>query len=414
MPSPQPHLFLCSIYYEPFKEPRLLSGSPLNRSGNMYKSNHKLSVCFILVLLLTAGSAHAQKKFLHPGILHSTAGLNHIYKVAQQKTMPEYGSYELLRDHPLASASYKMNGPYTVISRDGQYSYTKSKMEADFSAAYLNALMWIATKDEAHAKKSLEIMGAYADSLTLIPATNDAPLLVGLEAVKIINAMEILKYIYKKIPAAQSDKINKMITGIFLPVAETFYNAKPYTNGNWGGIVTRMYISAAIYFDNEAMYKKAVDFYYNANDNGTIRNYISDSTGQIQESGRDQGHSQLGIGALAGICEIAWNQHDDLYGALNNRLLKGFEYVAKYNLGNDDLPFITWKDITGKYSNWTVISPQGRGRFIPIYEMVCNHYVKRKGLSMPYTEQVVNKMRPEGYDRDQTAFGTLLFYGTGK
>lgn len=370
---------------------------------------------FLGVLLTWGGNIYAQRQFVHPGILHAQAGLDHIYQVAQKKTLPEYGSYELLSNHPLANAQYMMKGPFTVISRDGQYGYTKSKkMEADFSAVYLNALMWVATRDAAHARKSLAILEAYADSLTLIPATNDAPLLVGLEGVKIINAMEILKYTYKEIPAGQSEKINKMITGIFLPVAEKFYNAPPYTNGNWGGIVTRMYISAAIYFDNEVMYKKAVNFYYNANDNGNIRHYISDSTGQIQESGRDQGHSQLGIGALAGICEIAWNQQDDLYAALNNRLLKGFEYVAKYNLGHEDVSFFTWKDITGKYSNWPVISPQSRGRFIPIYEMVYNHYVKVKGLSMPYTEQVVNKMRPEGYDRDQPAFGTLLFYGTGK
>jgi hypothetical protein len=376
--------------------------------------NSKYWIPLILGLTFLSHVANAQKVFVHPGILHTKASLEHIYKVAQQKTMPEYGSYELLRDHPLASAQYKMNGPFTVISRDGQYAYTKSKMEADFSAAYLNALMWVATKEEAHAKRSLEILEAYADSLTLIPATNDAPLLAGLEGIKIVNAMEILRYTWKGFPVKQAEKINTMITGIFLPVCEKFYNAKAYTNGNWGGIVTKMYMSTAIYLDNEAMYKKAVDFYYNANDNGTIRNYISDSTGQIQESGRDQGHSQLGIGALATICEIAWNQHDDLYGALNNRLLKGFEYVAKYNLGNDDMPFITWKDITGKYSGWSVISPVSRGRFIPIYEMVYNHYVRVKGLSMPYTEQVIQKMRPEGYDRDQPAFGTLLFYNRGK
>ena len=117
---------------------------------------------------------------------------------------------------------------------------------------------------------------------------------------------------------------------------------------------------------------------------------------------------------MATVCEIAWNQGDDLYGALNNRLLKGFEYVAKYNLGNDDMPFTVWKDITGKYSNWTKISDISRGRFIPVYEMVYNHYVRIKGLSMPYTKQVIDKIRPEGYDRDQPAFGTLLFYGSGK
>ncbi len=373
----------------------------------------RLSLTFTLLLISCVG-ATAQRKFAHPGILFSKADLSHIARVAKRKTMPAYGSYELLKAHPGALSTYTMNGPFGVISRDGEYGYTKSKMEADFSAAYLNTLMWIATKDRAHAEKSLEILEAYADSLRLIPATNDAPLLAGLEGTKIVNALEILRYTYKAITAGQLEKITRMITGIFLPVCEKFYARPAYTNGNWGSIVTRMYMSSAILLNNEAMYNKAVDFYYNGNDNGTIRNYISGRTGQVQESGRDQGHSQLGLGALASICEIAYNQGDDLFSALNNRLLKGFEYVAKYNLGNNEVPFFTWKDITGKYSYWTVISPVGRGRFIPIYEMVYNHYVVRKKLVMPYTKQVIEKIRPEGFDRDQPAFGTLLFKGTGR
>lgn len=353
----------------------------------MKKQNIILLLFMMLFLCVTAqpsaknrkainnSNIEHKKSFVHPGILHSQASLDHIFDVATKKTMPEYGSYELLMNHPCASAQYKMNGPFSVISRDGQYAYTKSKMEADFSAAYLNALMWIATKDERHAKKTLEILGAYADSLKLIPTTNDAPLLVGLEGLKIVNAMEILRYTYKGMTAKQMGKINNMITTIFLPVCETFYNTKAYTNGNWGPIVTKTYISAAIYFDNKTMYAKAIDFYSNANDNGTIQNYISGTTGQIQESGRDQGHSQLGIGAMATVCEIAYNQGDDLYSAFDNRLLKGFEYVARYNLGDDNVPFTTWKDVTGRYSDWSVISDKSRGRFIPVYEMVYNHYV---------------------------------------
>ena len=374
------------------------------------------SSSFFVLIFCVFGSIEvsAKRTFIHPGILHTQASLDHIYEVAQKKIMPEYGSYELLRDHACASDQYKMNGPFKIISRDGEYAYTKNKMEADFNAVYLNALMWIATKKETHAQKSLEIMEAYANSLSLIPETNDAPLLAGLEGIKIVNALEILRYTYSGITSGQIDKVGKMITNIFLPVCDKFYKTKAYTNGNWGAIVTKMYISSAIYFNDEMMYKKAIDFYYNGNDNGTIKNYIDDTTGQIQESGRDQGHSQLGIGALATICEIAYNQGDDLYGACNNRLLKGFEYAARYNLGDDSVPFVTWKDITGKYSNWTKISEISRGRFFPIYEMVYNHYVRIKGHSMPYTEKVIEKIRPEGFEGSQPAFGTLLFYGTGK
>jgi len=360
-----------------------------------------------------AGTVTAQP-FVHPGILLSSADLDHIRASARDHRMPEWGSFQLLRDNPLSSAEYKMKGPFSTISRDGEYAYTKPAFEADFSAAWLNALMWVATGDSAHAQRALAILQAYADSLRTIPPTNDAPLLAGLEGMKVVNVMEILRYTYKKIPKATAKNINRMIVSVFLPVCKKFYDTPAYTNGNWGPIVTKTYMSAAIYFDDRAMYKKAVDFYLNAHDNGTIRNYISGETGQIQESGRDQGHSQLGLGALATVCQIAYNQGDDLYSALGNRLIKGFEYVARYNLGHDDVPFTTWKDITGKYSDWTVISPKSRGNFIPVYEMVYNHYVRLKGLSMPYTAQVLERLRPEGYDRDQPGFGTLLYYGTGQ
>ena len=72
-----------------------------------------------------------------------------------------------------------------------------------------------------------------------------------------------------------------------------------------------------------------------------------------------------------------------------------------------------WKDVTGKYSNWTEISNKGRGRYMPIFEMTYNHFVIRKGMQMPYTEQVLRQIRPEGYDRDQPAFGSLLFNEAG-
>lgn len=50
------------------------------------------------------------------------------------------------------------------------------------------------------------------------------------------------------------------------------------------------------------MYQAAIDYYLHANDNGALPNYVS-KTGQCQETGRDQAHAQLGLGAL---CDIFW------------------------------------------------------------------------------------------------------------
>lgn len=364
---------------------------------------------FLFILLSISYIVKGQRSFIHPGILHTKESLNRIKHIVNEKQQPGYGSFELLKNNTLSSFTYTMNGPYSTISRDAEFAWTKSKMEADFSSAYLNALMWVITNDERHAHKSIEILQRYSDSLKHIPPTNDAPLLVGLEGTKIINALELLKYTYQGMTTYHLTSISNLIKNVFLPVCEKFYSTPAYTNGNWGPIVTKFYISCAIYFNDEIMYNRSVQFYLHGRDNGTIENYIDSETGQIQESGRDQGHAQLGIGALATICEIVHNQGDDLYGALNNRLLKGFEYVAKYNLGND-VPFKKWKDVTAKYSSWETISPIQRGVFMPIYEMVYNHYVNRRGLKMPFTEQVIRKIRPEGYDRDQPGYGTLLFW----
>lgn len=359
-------------------------------------------------LFLNIGLEMQARKFVHPGILHTTKSIERMRAQIADKEYPAYGSFELLKNHHCSQADYQPFGPFEIISRDGEFRHTKSKMEQDFSAIYQNALMWVLTGEKAHAEKSLGLLLGYAGVLKRIPETNDAPLLVGLEGLKIIYATEMLRHTYKKMTVSQFNEISRMIRNIFLPVMENFYHRKPYTNGNWGPIVTKAYMAAAILWDNEEMYDRAVDFYLHANDNGTIAHYISGNTGQIQESGRDQGHSMLGIGALATVCEIAWQQGDDLYSALDNRLMKGFEYVAKYNLGYN-VPFAVWKDVTGKYSNWTEISDKGRGRYIPIFEMVYNHFVIRKGLQMPYTEKVLQQIRPEGYDRDQPAFGSLLF-----
>jgi hypothetical protein len=129
-----------------------------------------------------------------------------------------------------------------------------------------------------------------------------------------------------------------------------------------------------------------------------------------QESGRDQGHTQLGIGELATLCECAWNQGDDLYGYADNRLLKGFEYTAKYMLGNA----VSYKPYKDSYRQQDTISAKSRNERRPIYEMVWNHYTNRRGIAAPYTKLLAEAIRPEGYHRDHPGFGTLLFTRTAE
>ena len=95
-----------------------------------------------------------------------------------------------------------------------------------------------------------------------------------------------------------------------------------------------------------------------------------------------------------------------MYGAADHRLLKGLEYTAKYNLGQE-VPFTPFIDRTGKYNASKISS--GRGRFTPIWELVYNHYQNRLGRDVPLLAQAAARRRPEPFSFDQPGFGTLLF-----
>ena len=272
---------------------------------------------------------------------------------------------------------YQMAGPYAVIARDGDFRHTKAGSERDMKAA----LDFAQKGDTAQARR---IIDAYGRTLQRIDG-HDAPLCL-IQCYWLVRAMTL---------TAHAD--TAMIRRAILPVIRQFDADSPYANGNWGAIVNRCRMACAIALADSALYRQATDYYLGAWDNGSLPRYIG-PTGQCQETGRDQQHVQLGLQALADVCEMAWQQpgeqgtacpHADLYGALDNRLLRGLEYTAKYNLGHDDVPFETWTDCTGLYCDWTEPGAMGRGRIRDIYRQPYRHYVGRCGLQMPYTERLL-------------------------
>ena len=270
-----------------------------------------------------------------------------------------------------AQSDYKMAGPYEVVARDGVYRQSKGGSERDMWTAWQCA-------QKGQNAMALEIINAYANTLQRFDG-HDAPL-CSIQAYWLVRAMMLMKN-------AQTPAWKAMIRRAMLPVMEKFEADSPYANGNWGAIVNRLRMACGIFLEDSVLYHHAIDYFLYANDNGALPKYVGE-TGQCQETGRDQGHAQLGLGALCETCEMAWAQGDDLWGALDNRLMKGIEYTAKYNLGYE-VPFETWTDCTGLYNDWTEPGEMGRGRIRCIYELPYNHYVKRKGLKMPYTKKVL-------------------------
>ena len=258
-----------------------------------------------------------------------------------------------------------------MVARDGVYRHTKGGSERDMRAAYDLAV----AGDEA---TSVAIINAYAHTLQRFDG-HDAPLCT-IQAYDLLQAMILMK-------EHATPEWAAMVRRAILPTIDRFEAASPYANGNWGAIVNRCRMACGIFLEDSVIYCAAIDYYLHANDNGSLPKYVGE-TGQCQETGRDQGHVQLGLEALAQTCEMAWQQGDDLWGALNNRLMQGFEYTARYNLGHE-VPFETWTDCTGLYNDWTVPGSMGRGKVWDIYRLPYSHYVKRMGLKMPYTKRIL-------------------------
>jgi hypothetical protein len=297
-----------------------------------------------------------------------------------------------------------MRGPLAMVGRNptvGQGNY-----DSDANAAYQCAIMWCITGDIAYANKSKEIINAWSATLKSITG-RDAVLMAGLGPFKMVNAAEIIRYTDAGWPEAEIQQAERHFRKVVYPVIKDF---APFANGNWDTAAIKTMMAIGVFCNDRGLFERALRYYVNGGGDGRLTYYIINETGQCQESGRDQGHTQLGLAHLGDCCEIAWHQGLNLYGYADNRLLKGFEYTAKYNLG-EDVPFTETLDRTGKYHH-SMISTNGRGRLRPVYEEIYNHYANRMGIAAPYTQRAAERIRPEGPGfpgADHPGFGTLLY-----
>lgn len=342
--------------------------------------------------------------FTHPGISHSLASIAFVQEQIARDRQPWKDAWADLEASRLASLGWVAE-PRARVER-GAYNRPDigaSEFIRDGSAAYTHALIWALKGDEAHAEKAAELLEAWSRTLRSVK-NHDAKLLVGMAGPTYCNAAELLKHTWDGWPEASQQHFRSMLRKVWYPLIKDFF---PSANGNWDASMLQTMIAMGVFLDDREMFERAVDYYRGGEGNGAIGNYFNEF-GQCQESGRDQAHTQMGLEFLANTCETAWNQGVDLYGELDNRLLLGFEYTAKYNLGYE-VPHTRFRSFDGRY-DYKAISDESRGRLRPMYEKVLNHYHNRKGLDAPYTEQAVMRGRPESARRGNSLpWGTLMF-----
>lgn len=330
-------------------------------------------------------------EFIHPGIAHTQASIDHVKGMLEAGEQPWVDNWNRLNESRYARLN-RSPEPRANVQRGASNNpdIGSSEFSRDSNAVYTHALHWALSGDERHAKKAAEILNAWSSTLETI-TNHDAKLLVGMEGHKFCNAAELLRHTWGGWPEAEQKQFRLMLTDVWHPIIKDFF---PSANGNWDASMLQTMIAMGVFLDDRAMFDRAVHYYLEGEGNGAIGNYFNDF-GECQESGRDQTHTQMGLEFLANTCETAWNQGVDLYSAQDNRLLLGFEYTAKYNLGYD-VPYERYISFDGRY-DYKSISTISRGYLRRMYEKVNNHYHNRKGLPTKYTSEAA--MKPSGKKR---------------
>ncbi|GFF29960.1 hypothetical protein IFM61606_10450 [Aspergillus udagawae] len=248
--------------------------------------------------------------------------------------------------------------------------------------------MWYITANEDYATKATQILDAWGRTLKVVNGT-DSQLAAAISGSRLVNAAEISRYTYPSSSYPNgwtSDSISAfstMVQDILVPPASltntTAAVAYPF-EANWGTSGEKFMLAAAAFTENTTLYNYAKELIL----------YSS--------------CANLSVRPPRPISE------------LDNRLLSGLEYTAKYLMGGSvpyDESFVRCDaDLLG--GPWPVISSSGMTPIRPIWEAGYAHYVNLKGLSMPYTKALIQANTPDGQNpstsiADNAAFETLRF-----
>ncbi|HLO96041.1 MAG TPA: LamG-like jellyroll fold domain-containing protein [Burkholderiaceae bacterium] len=368
--------------------------------------------------------------FRHPGLLLTDEDADRIRAHIRAGEQPWAGWWDKLCTDKFGILDTKPYPLPAVYRQDG----SKNNLYVDIWRAWSLALRWKLSGDTRYADKAAEFLDAWADTLKevgTVPPGSTAHddhtfiLMAGMQGQQLAQIGELLRG-YPGWAPEKLKRFQDMLMTVFASISSWFLSeGRIGSHANWdmASIVGAMAIG--IFCDNAELYRLACDSYA-ANNRGKLRNFGNGSAlhgvyymhpghfGQWEESGRDQGHSTLGMSLGGDAMEMAWNQGDDLYGLYNNRFLAAAEYVARSNLLDANgkpyaMPFVPEHNPTQPHpSFWTEVNQSfqhGRNCWEPLY----NHYVNRMGLAAPNVARMVPLVEPKyGGSSDDVWWPTLI------
>jgi hypothetical protein len=350
----------------------------------------------------TAGPDIAPQKMVHPGGFSTEEDLERVRANVAAGREPWKSAWEAL----------EKTGPGVDSQAHVAENLTNGYMtQDDGHATYVLTIKWVASGDPKYAEAAIRIIDTWVSTVKTAMAAGT--MRNGIGGNQMANAAEILAHAFHGSAGWPADKVTqaqRWFKEVLYPTVST----GKMRSANWGTSCLAGCMAMSVFCDDRTMFNDTVYAYENGFTNTTdggcgVAQYIDDS-GEDAESGRDQPHSQGGIAHLMEVAVMAFNQGvPSVMAYKDHRIVTGFEYTAKYNLGND-VPYHPFPDCSGKMIYPNGISSKNRGHFSFVYEMA-NYYFSKAGYDAPFTKQVCESpgYRPEGTSGDHTGLGTLLY-----
>jgi hypothetical protein len=335
----------------------------------------------MLIAFISNLLAQAPATFRHPGIFNSQAELEFIKStVAANNGSPIVAGYQTLSNDSKGSLSYNPE-PYAVVDVVASGSSpAETAFRRDAHAAYIHAIKWIVTGNNAHRDKSVQIMNAWSylfQSLSTAPDKPNQPTLEASWALPIwLAGAEIIKT-YNGGAAGWSSADQAKFESFARKII-TYVNGPIASAPNWYISKGLSLLAAGVYL-NEAST-------YNAGYNIIVPQLDAISTtGQIPELTRDFVHSQYVLIGLTQAAEVAYQQGNNALftrtnGTSQPRLLLGTEHYTRCLMGTNTPNYQSASD-------WARMSAP--------YEILLLRYTQL-GMSVPNTSNyVLNQNRVE-------------------
>ena len=369
--------------------------------------------------------------FRHPGLLATEDDFTRIRALIKAGQQPWAHWWSTLCAERMSSLDTRPFPLPAVYRADG----SKNNLYVDIWRAWSLTLRWKLSdpQDNRYADKAVEFLDAWASTLKevgTVPPGSTAHddhtfiILAGIQGHQLAQIGEVLRT-YPGWAPASLKRFQDMLLNVFAPVSQSFLSdGRIGSHANWDMASMVGAMAIGVFCDRPDLYRLAYDCYA-GNNRGKLRNFGNGAIGhgvyfmhpgyfgQWEESGRDQGHSTLGMSLGGDMLEIAWNQGDDLYGMYNNRFLAAAEYVARSNLVDENgvnypMPYVRENNPSQPHpSFWTQVNygNQDRNCWEPIY----NHYVNRMGLEAPNVARNVKLREPKyGGSSDDVWWPTLI------